>query len=189
MLLAKAAILTQYWIHIQHFSPSVGRFVICDEADINQKPVQTPCHLAVVVRVLSSILNAPSTLAHPALTLFSYLILETLTCVLSSQSLALSNLIFINAVTLLYQICISLPTLLTFILVLFSKCALCECSHSCLSIKILCLPAWFTKLFHKILWSPSVGSASVSNFLLDSIFQKNGLYFLNTLSQAPIHHI
>lgn len=78
---------------------------------------------------------------------------------------------------------------LTFILVLFSKCALCECSHSCLSIKILCLPAWFTKLFCKILWSPSVGSGSVSNFLLDSIFQKDGLYFLNTLSQAPIHHI
>lgn len=60
--------------------------MICNEADINQKPVQTPCHLAVVVRVLSSILNAPSPLAHPALTLFSYLILETLTCVLSSVS-------------------------------------------------------------------------------------------------------
>lgn len=84
--------------------------MICNEADINQKPVQTPCHLAVVLHVLSSILNAPSPPAHPALTLFSYLILETLTCVLSSHSLALSNLIFINAVTLLYQICISLPT-------------------------------------------------------------------------------
>lgn len=123
----------------------------------HQRPVQSHfcrpqhTHPRVLASRLIKYIKCP--LAHPALTLTSYLISETLTCVLSSHSSRLikSDFSKCRRSSLSNLHVARLPTLLLFILVLFSKCDLCECLHSCLSIKILCLPALFTKLFHKIL--------------------------------------